>query len=146
MTHVVLKRFTWCPDGSGIKSEDVVAGDERDFGGFTQSLIDEGYIAALEAGKQTSGGAGAGGENTPDYDKMSRADLNAEAARRGIDIKAAKNRGDVIALLTSQLDEPKLEDLTDDELLELAVERGIDIPAETDRAGVIAALEAGKQD
>ncbi len=47
MKHIVVKSFTWCPDGSGIVSEDLVPGDERDFGDIADSLVAEGYIEAV---------------------------------------------------------------------------------------------------
>lgn len=49
MMHVVVKRFSWCPDGSGITSEDLKPGDERDFGETAESLAAERYIEPVKA-------------------------------------------------------------------------------------------------
>lgn len=44
MKHIVLTPFAWCPDGTGITTETLVEGDERDFGDLADGLLAEGYI------------------------------------------------------------------------------------------------------
>src|SRR5690348_8266035 len=52
-------------------------------------------------------GGDSGGDDTVDLNKMTRADLDALAAERGVDITEAKNKGDVIELLEKAERAPK---------------------------------------
>jgi hypothetical protein len=69
-------------------------------------------IAAVSTdGETDQPGGGEGGEGVgelnPDLDKMTRAELDALAAERGVDIAEAKNKGDVIDLLKKAEADPK---------------------------------------
>lgn len=46
--HVVLKPFARAIDEWGVKTEDLVPGDERDFGSATAGLLAEGYIGPIQ--------------------------------------------------------------------------------------------------
>jgi hypothetical protein len=77
-----------------------------------------------------------------DLSKLSRSDLNALAARRGVDITSAKNRNDVIALLEANAEsDGDLSKLTKDELVALAGEHGVDISTAETKAEIIAAIQ-----
>lgn len=45
--YVVVKGFTRAVDEFGVKTEDVVPGDERDFGTATDGLLAEGFIEVV---------------------------------------------------------------------------------------------------
>lgn len=46
--HVVLRPFPRAIDEWGVKTEDLVPGDVRDFGSATDGLLAEGYIGPIE--------------------------------------------------------------------------------------------------
>ncbi|ODT50267.1 hypothetical protein [Devosia sp. 63-57] len=74
---------------------------------------------------------------------LTRPQLDALAAKRGVDVSAARNKGDVIAtLIAADMKEKHLDDMTVDELKAFAAKKSIDISSATDVAGILAALKA----
>jgi hypothetical protein len=80
----------------------------------------------------------------PNLDKLSRAELDALAASRNIDVSKAKNKAEVVALLQGEGVErqPDFGAMSDDELKAYAEEHEIDLADATEHADVIAAIEA----
>ena len=74
-----------------------------------------------------------------DYDRLTRAELDALAADRGLDVSGARNKGDVIAALT-RADDAANERGT--ALLKLAVDNNVEIPDGSTEEQILAALAA----
>ena len=93
--HIRMKRDFHVPiSDEGVKTYPA---------GWVGDAPDEHAEAALAAGAADDTGrspAGAPEGDAPDnLEKLSRADLDALAAERGVDITSASNKGDVIELL-----------------------------------------------
>lgn len=138
MMHKVRKAFPWCPDGTGITREELAVGDVRSFGAMAEGLKSEGYIEDLPATPVAAVPA--------DYEKLSRAELDALATERGIDISKAKNKPDVIALLDlSDHTAGPIEEWSDEYLASFAFYKGVDLTGITERDAIIAAIKQAAQ-
>lgn len=86
-----------------------------------------------------------------DYDAMTRVDLEALAAQRGVDVSDAKSKADIVAALeyAEKAEEAvatgHLETLHKADLERMAVERGLDISDARTKADLIALLEANPE-
>lgn len=95
--HVVLKPFPCRADRDGIKSEDLVVGDVRDFAELAPGLLAEGFIGAIEEKE----GAGEPGAIPDDWRDLSAADLRALA--QPYSDAPLKNRAESEAAILAEL-------------------------------------------
>lgn len=91
----VLKSVRVAETGNPYGREIVRDTDDEVPAELFDDLKDEGYVAALEPHDL----------RVPDFAKMKKDELEAVAAEKGIDISAAKTKGEVIALIDAALAE-----------------------------------------
>jgi hypothetical protein len=86
-----------------------------------------------------------------DYDAMTRHDLEAIAAERGVDVSGAKTKADVVAAIEyadksgEALETGNYDALLKHDLERLAAERGLDISGAKTKSDLIALLESNPQ-
>jgi len=100
MKAIVTREFDGRPDGEALAR--LIPAGELIFGELAQVAIAAGDAELIEEESVEVDAA----DNQPDLDKMTRTDLDALAAERGIDIKTAKNKAEVIALLKAAAEQP----------------------------------------
>jgi hypothetical protein len=93
MKAIVTHEFDGRPDGEALAR--LIPAGEVIFGELAQVAIAAGDAELIEEAIVEVDDADEG----PDLHKMTRTDLDTLAAERGVDIKKAKNKADVIGLL-----------------------------------------------